>query len=239
MKKPKSKILLACPINRVKDYIICEWLEYVEKMEGDFDIFLVDNSKNPDWHLIFKNSDINIEYVSPKGKDTRTYILESRQVIRDYFIKNDYTHLFSLECDVFPPLDAIPRLLKHNIPAVSGYYFIGHFPDTYPLFVDVIELKKAKVTWFYIMGFMESFLKIDGKLVKTHGNGIGCTMLRREVLEKLDFRVNYNDLGFDDSFFFQDLYKNYIDHYCDTSLLCQHINYDWTLIKENIQIKTY
>lgn len=238
-----NNILLAAPISEYKNYVLPQWLNHLCTLQGDFDILLVDNSKNPDYTETLKQYSViqqlnnsTILRVDPENKTAQQFILESRQAIRDYFLKGNYTHLFSLECDVFCPADTIPRLLGHNLPIVSGWYFVGQGAASYPLFVNANILPGAKVFNIFVCGFIESFLTITGRLMPTIGNGIGCSLIKRDVIQKIPFRININDVGFDDSFFNQDLWLKGIQHFCDTSLFCDHKNLDWTKIKEYKEI---
>jgi hypothetical protein len=239
MKSPfstDSQILLAAPVNEYKNYILPEWLSYLETIKGDFDVLLIDNSKNPEYHKTlptdkFKRK-ITIRYTDPGTDTAQQFILRSRNMIRNHFLNGGYTHLFSLECDVFPPTDVIERLLKHNKPIVSGWYFIEQKEKSHPLFVMANILTISGVFNLFVCSFTHSFLLITGRLVQTIGNGIGCTLILREVIERIPFRLNPNDNGFDDAFFNQDLWMKGIDHFCDTSLFCEHKNLDWSLVKE-------
>lgn len=239
--QPTAKILLAAPISQYKDYVIKDWLNHLTTIQGSFDILLVDNSKDPEYYKTLQPATSNqqqatILHIDPTGKTAQQFILESRQLIRAEFLKGDYTHLFSLECDVFCPKDTIPRLLAHNLPIVSGWYFVGTKKGSYPLFVQANILPKSKVFNVYMASFLQSFLLINGRLVNTIGNGIGATLITREIVEKIPFRIDPNDIGFDDSFFNQDVWRNGYDHFCDTSLHCEHRNFNWEAVKEYQEI---
>ena len=50
-------------------------------------------------------------------------IVSSRNKLKEYFLKNDYDYLLSLEQDVVSPKDVIERLMKHDKDICSGLYF--------------------------------------------------------------------------------------------------------------------
>ena len=49
-----------------------------------------------------------------------------------------------------------------------------------------------------------------------------------KILEKIKFRYNKEDEGFDDMWFCKDLRESGIKLYCDTSLKCKHLIKDWS-----------
>ncbi len=78
--------------------------------------------------------------------------------------------LFSLDSDVVPPRDTILRLMKHDLPVVSGIYCRRSPPHSVPVMIR----NGQWITEFPA----NSLIEVD--LV-----GAGCLLIRRDVLEKL------------------------------------------------------
>ena len=74
----------------------------------------------------------------------------------------------------------------------------------------------------------------SNNLIKIISCGLGCVIIHRNILEKIEFRSENN--VFDDRFFGIDLYEKNIPIYCDTSVKCKHLilnrPYPWNKIKK-------
>jgi hypothetical protein len=53
-------------------------------------------------------------------------IKQQREYLRRLAWETGASHLCFVGVDTIPPLDAVPRLLAHNVPVVSGLYFGRH-----------------------------------------------------------------------------------------------------------------
>jgi len=227
------KTLLTCPISDNKQYVMRRWLDHMLQLQGEFDILLVDNSHDPEWHKQYITDRIRILRVDPMDLENREYICRSRNLARDYFLQGEYDYFFSLECDIFPPPDILGKLFLHNLPIVNACYFIGLGKLSSPCFMlfDVIE--EINFVRFYMAPFLQAMNLFNGKLVQMGGAGLGCTLISRPVIEAIPFRIIKNQVGHDDAFFFQDLWFHAIDNFADTSIICKHINSDWNRISDH------
>ena len=76
----------------------------------NFDILIVDNSETDEYMNEIMASGLN----AVKGKwfpGARDRIVHSRNLLKDYALKNDYEHFFSLEQDVIPEPDVLKKLI--------------------------------------------------------------------------------------------------------------------------------
>ena len=116
------KILIGTPIHQIKDYCMERWLQNVSKLQNvsPAHLLLVDNS--PDLSYVekvkgyckkFGITDFEIVHIDvhqENGIDER--IGRSREVIRQYILKNDYDVWFSWESDQIIPTDTLNILIK-------------------------------------------------------------------------------------------------------------------------------
>ncbi|MEI6435239.1 MAG: hypothetical protein WCP32_10370, partial [Bacteroidota bacterium] len=87
----KFRILLISPISEYKDYILPVWLRYIKSLKRSynsgmvsFDILLCDNSQNKSYHKqLSREHKIDIIHVEPMFKNSRQFIAESRNRLRD------------------------------------------------------------------------------------------------------------------------------------------------------------
>lgn len=133
---------------------------------------------------------------------------------------------FFLDSDVIPPPDVIPRLIRHNVPVISGVYHRRSPPHGLPV------MMKPVGKW--ITEYPQNRV-IDVDVV-----GAGCLLIRRDVLEKcppqrqghhwFDWRVNLNGVHpeplSEDFTLCMHLKRTMgIPILVDTSIQCRHVGY--------------
>lgn len=226
MKNP-PKILVAAPTAFYKEYIFLDWLLHVSNLSyPNYDILVVDNSHNEEYYQAYKNMGINILHVNPKGKTSTEYITESQSIIRDFFLKQKYTYLMSIEVDIFPPRNIIEKLLSNNKDIVSVPYFIG-FGKQSNLITHYLRNVGIKEIEHYNPDFLEQFKRYNGKVNQCFSTGIGCSLIKRKVIKKIPFRFEKGKKYHSDTYFAIDLFNNQIPNYIDTSIVIKHYNSDW------------
>ena len=79
----------------------------------------------------------------------------------------------------------------------------------------------------------EEFPEFQKKnLIAVNGCGLGCTLIERKVIEKISFTY-YPDLkGHSDIFFANEVWKNGMRVFVDTSVICDHRNVPWSEVKD-------
>lgn len=240
------KILIGCPTSDHKRYCIQQYLESVKNIDYDnYDFVLVDNSQANDYFRELQSYGVKV-VKSPYVEPARVRITDSRNLLRKMFLEGDYDYLFSLEQDVVPPKDVLKRLLSHNLPVVSGvYYNIFTNPqrgtqETRPLVwvspseqeIEDIKLgKKGQIPQQKLLSGewrpseMTAQLSVEEvrlpKLIEARQTGVGCMLIRRNVMEKIQFR--HGEGGFDDVYFCDDVIANGWKVMVDTSVKCEHL----------------
>ncbi len=194
-----SKILIGTYLHKVKYYCIDEWFRNVKKMMDKFpsaDLLVVDNSdekNSPAWlrlkmDSIFGKNKQTMMWINTIGKNSRFKQTESQKLLWGYAIENKYDKLFIIESDVFPKdVDTIKKLDDADKPIVSGVF---------PLYVD----KDSSKDMLCIMGYgvnadLQKFwyrrdmfdraIRLVGNksIIKIYACGLGCIMVKREILE--------------------------------------------------------
>ena len=222
--------MLACPTSSHKAYCQDAWVENVKAFTyPKLDILIVDNSadlRNVErLKCLFKNCKHNviIEYRTPL-KTVRDTIAECCNYIKDIVNTGGYDYWFSLESDLFPPVNIIEHLLAYNKPVVLAPYFTEyktvcllshevHNCDGYPFLEQKLPLKV----------FVED---VKGQLKPVLQGGLGCVLVRNYVLKQVTFRIDRTEweCGFHDYFFHADLMRLQITVWCDYSIFIEHIN---------------
>ena len=241
-----AKILIGCPTSDHKRYCIQQYLEGVKNIDYDnYDFVLVDNSQANDYIREIESYGVKVvksKYVEP----ARVRIMESRNLLRKMFLEGDYDYFFSLEQDVVPPKDVLKRLISQNKEVISGvYYNIFTNPQTgqqqmrplvwvSPSEEELEEIKLGKkgpvpqqklLSGEWKREDMTAQLSVEevreSKLIEARMTGIGCMLIKRNVLEKIQFR--HGEGGFDDVYFCDDIISNGWKVMVDTSVKCEHL----------------
>ena len=82
---------------------------------------------------------------------------------------------------------------------------------------------------------LSSFVIEDKKtpqLLKAHGVGIGCLMIRRDVLETVPFRTHPTYIIGEDCWFFNECEDKKIEIYLDAEIKPKHKHTHWNMILE-------
>jgi len=170
--------------------------------------------------------------VNSKDKDILVYPSyrirghdKARNHIVDEFLKTDATHLFFIDADTIPPLNALDKLLSHDKDIVSGITpIIQHDP-----------LRANDSNGFYkkwnCVDMNDEHVKPNSGLVRVKGAGGSCILIKRSVFEKLD-EPYYKFLEEDetgkkveiseDIYFIMMAMSKGIEAYCDTSVIAGH-----------------
>lgn len=145
----------------------------------------------------------------------------ARNEIVKAFLESDCTHLMFVDSDTIPPIDALDRLLAHDLPIVSGL-------------TPIVELNEETGEYYRkwnCVGMDEQHMKPDTGLNQCKGAGGSCILIKREVFEKMKapyFRFVYSDDNgknicvSEDIYFIVNALSKDIKTYCDTSIVCRH-----------------
>lgn len=223
-----SKILIAAPVSDAKSYILFKWIDHIKQYNCD--VLLVDNSRTKQLSRVLKKMGVMCIHRPPlKNERLPDVIAACNNAMLRYFLKNNYTHYFSIECDVFPPKDIINRLLAHNLPVASGSYFIGHKGNTKPM---IQQLSHTRIVSFVTV--KQGFLDTTNQLLRVYSSGMGCLLIQRNVFinNGIIFRTTPQLEAFPDSYFTKDLNENGVPIYIDTAAICEHYPGDWNKVKK-------
>ena len=220
------KILVGCPTADAKAYCLDRYAEGLKSLTyPNFDILLIDNSSANDYFGRIKSLGLPVEKDSPKTK-VHDSIVHSRNIIRQKFLDGNYDYFLSLEQDVIPPKDIIERLLanKKNVISAVYYTFYRFFgvPKLRPLIWKDVEGQPDKMQFMTpeCRSALNSPIPIIKKLKAC---GLGCLLIHRSILEKIEFRVPENYSTFDDFMFCEDVRKLGEQVWADLSVQCDHL----------------
>jgi len=152
------------------------------------------NNPYPPHEIVTVNTDkFSVSY--PKGWEN---MIMGLNLAREFALVNGYDYMFTIEDDMIVPEDVIIRLLSWKKDVVcSAYRLKGGKGKYYPgLFKGLIEVEFVT---------------------------FGCTLISRNVLEKVKFRVVTENGKVGDMAFSEDARKAGFKLYADTNLVCGHL----------------
>lgn len=143
-----------------------------------------------------------------------------RNLIADWTI-NGYDYLFSIDSDISFESDTLMKMLNHNVDIISGLY-IQRIPGTHQ-----IEIYKHNERGGYTNIRYEEIK--DKGLVKIAGCGMGCTLIKAEVMKEIEYpqfvyhsAIDHAHTISEDIDFCRKVNEKGFQIYTDTSIKCTH-----------------
>lgn len=227
MKKPK--ILIGILTYERHRYARADLVKFLRSITYEnCEVLFVTNSgdedkENLERRALLAQKPMRVIAFDPGSDSPREIIVRGRNRIREEFLSREYDYLFVLDDDVIGPGDILERLLFHKKDIVGGWYLGAYKKNG----------KKHMMPMVY--GFKEGYYArqlniaevLRPKLLHVVMINMGCTLLKREVVEKIEW-YNEEDEGnvaSDDTLFFKACNEAGYKVYCDTSVACWHLKY--------------
>lgn len=230
------KVLVSCPTASAKNYTAKEWMLNVNLFTyPNFDCVVydntVDNGVNANYlnNLALDNFCLNFKAIHSQTDNVESVIERmciSHNLCRDACLDGNYDYLLHLESDVIPCRNVIEKLIENNRDVVGALYYRDSGISRRLMAQRRIYKSSRSIV-------SENFLPqddvcfVDGNLKEVSSIGLGCVLIKRNVLEKIKFRFVENENNHPDSYFSEDCFRNKIKIYADTNLICSHNNENW------------
>lgn len=239
------KVLVAAPTARAKHYCFKQWLENVMNFKyPNFDILLFCNDNDGGDYA----EELNGIFREMYGDDDRFHAISSiilndmKEVpdsliermcishndVRNAVLSNDYSHVFWNETDVMAPHDTIENLMFHQKRVIGALYYRDEGKDRKLMVQKHIKIAPKNLLSVNLEPGEDAYF-IDGSVKKCSAVGLGAVLIERNVLEIIKFRTEKGVHKHPDSYFDEDCFRNKIDIWADTSIICKHHNKVWGL----------
>lgn len=122
-------------------------------------------------------------------KHSYNYLSILRNMLLKHTVKNDYTHLFSVDSDIMIKPDSLNKLLSANTDIVSGLIYNGyiHSPSTPYKFPNILKYNSSgqleHISNWYIKN---SPTLTESKIIEVDGNG-AISLISNEVCSELSY----------------------------------------------------
>ena len=116
--------------------------------------------------------------------------------------------------------------MKHGKDICSGLYFKEKDNELIPIMYVPYKNEFAKLLKFEEIP--------ENELIEVITSGLGCVLIKRKVLENVEFRYEKNKEPWDDVWFCEDARQKGFKVYVDTSVRCKHFikGMKWDEIKK-------
>ncbi len=241
MENSFPKILIAAPTSAQKNYALEEYLLAVYNVQyPNFRCILFDNTEdngentdhiNKTMVRLFGNDDRFTAFKSDikfsKGIIAR--VAKGHNDCRKYALENEYDYLLHLETDVMILPHVLQELLLRNKQAVGCSYYRDEGRFRRLMVQNKIYRAPGNI---YHSNFdpHDDLPFMTGGLKAVSHIGLGCMLIRKDVLDKIPFRYVPGQRIFPDSFWAEDCFLKRIKIWCDTDLPpLKHNNQNWQI----------
>lgn len=214
-----AKVLIGVVTYGKQRYCLDEFLSCVARQSVKADVLFVVNNGESAYATLIKSKGFNA-VEDPKPASTRIEkIVNGRNYVRDYALKNDYDFLLFLDSDVLVHPRALEALLATKQDVAAGIYLnvfqIAGKPVVAPvLFKDMGNGECQLYT--YEGAAKQQILEIGAA-------GLGCALISRKVLQAVPFRAfNNSSTGGEDMAFFVDARSKGFKTVANTFVKCLH-----------------
>ena len=208
-------VMVFCPVYRLEP----ETVEAIFALEWDGPIT---------YHFQRDNPIVDMEVGNERYRGVQNH-LHQYQRGRDMFLRGDYDAMLVIESDIIPPPDTLTRLAEIDCDLAYGAYVFRQSPV-----VNIMERYQEgalNVGESLTVRHKWEWAKAQG-VVDCSGAGLGCVLIKRHVLEAVQFRTSSLPTArvHCDSWFTTDVYEKGYTMKADCNVLCGHKDEDGTII---------
>lgn len=175
------------------------------------------------WDMDKGGHDVGFEFV--RGYDCAT----ARNNIVKRALDAGADYLMMVDNDVTVPRDALVNLMEHGVDVVMGYYAHRNGSNDSTTKTNVCKRGELNYTMQYTGGELAAYRNNGENLVRVHGGGMGCILIRCSALARMQYPyykwVDYGNGGMlsEDLYFCEQCRMAGIKIYADTRVSCGHM----------------
>lgn len=198
-------------------YCLDELQASLEKQKADI-LFVVNNGESA-YASLLKSRKLNAIEDSVKASTRIEKIINGRNAVRDYALKNKYDSVLFVDSDVILPDNALEQLQLAKKDVVSGLYLNAIEVDGKMVPAPVLYKDNGDGT--------ASQFTYEGvyppQLLEIGAAGFGCVLVSSKVLKDVKFRkLNSSATGGEDIAFFVDARAKKFSTFAVTTVKCVH-----------------
>lgn len=180
-----------------------------------------------------RNKDYHVYHVE-RGNNSREALSRSQNFARKIALDEGYDYMLSLESDIMCTPDVVQKLMVHVKPVVTALYHIGDRSKGIRVpCITLAEFRKDIGAWGTRLLKVEEHKDYTRNgLKQVQAGGMGCTLIRRDILERFSFYYDPRFQGHSDIYFFNNLFQSKIPVFTDTDLVLDHQNVNWNTVED-------
>lgn len=198
------RILLYCPLNPNPPKLWRQTMQSILKLQWDDPIdYLLSANDNP-----YTEPYLNITYQYNKA--------------RSMALDGGYDALLCVESDMVIPPDALQRLASLDAGVAYGLYVFRHTRHNWSAYTAIHERSGISIS-----DDPHGARALWGSVIDVQGVGLGCTLISRNTLARLKFRLidGAESKTSCDWAFALDCINAGISQRCDLGVVCGHLSY--------------
>jgi len=213
-----------------KDYVYDMWKESAKKINyPNYDHLIVDNTDDDGTYASKLEKDF-WTIKTERGNNSREALARSQEVARRIAVEKGYDYFLSLESDILVTPTIIQDLIGNAKEYVGALYFIGDKDNRIPCITVPQKHEKTGLIGSRLIDKSETSKYYRKGLFNVNNCGLGCTLVRREVFEKIQFTYYPNLRTHSDAFFANDAWNAGFRVYVDTDIVLEHHNIPWSTV---------
>lgn len=214
-----SKILIGVVTHSKHKHCLDEFQLALEKQNAAFDSLFVVNNGEGAYATLLRSRGLNAVECPTKASTRIEHIVNNRNHIRDYALKNDYDAVLFVDSDVILPEFALRALAMTPGDIVSGAYLnalgLGDKTVVAPVLFKDLGNGECQVYTYEGVAYPQ--------ILPIGAAGLGCTFAKRNVLEAVQFRTMGNSTtGGEDMAFYVDARAKGFKTVANTLVQCPH-----------------
>lgn len=173
----------------------------------------------------------------PEHQNKYDNLMEKHNRARKMALDGGYDALLFVESDIIVPTNALVNLTAIDTDVAYGLYCARTASHRWLAFSQLKHNTGRSIDRNYLY-----CVNHWGKVIETKGVGMGCTLIHRNVLEKIEFRRGGS--AADDWYYALDCEKAGFRQHHDLGVVCGHIVDDgikkiiWPIVENNVLYKT-
>jgi hypothetical protein len=148
-------------------------------------------------------------------------VVASYQHLRDVFLAGNWDALLTVEHDMVPPVDALDKLVALDVPVAYGVYLLRHGTKM----LNAWEYNGTRALGESLSLHPRRMPDITtGKPIRVSGVGFGCTLIRRDIVERFPFHDGAaTGATAPDVPFARDCISHNVEQWAHFGVLCGHV----------------
>jgi hypothetical protein len=127
-----------------------------------------------------------------------------------------------IESDIIPPPDTLKKLAAVDADMAYGVY-VFRVSEVVNVFEAYPRPSRNPGESLSVRGLWP---KLKNRVIDCSGGGLGCVLIKRDVLRETGFRLDETGAAFCDSPFTRDCWRAGYEMKADTSVICGHVRED-------------